>query len=297
MTALTRRTSTRSTQLVALLLLAGVSMLISGCGDEERSKPSEEPGVAHVHGLGINPADGALLVATHYGTFRIADGGSPERVGASYQDTMGFTVAGPDAFLGSGHPDVAGMQAGQPGLLGLIESRDGGRSWINLSLAGEADFHALAYAHERVYGWDSTSERFMVSRDRRSWETRSTLTIYGFAVDPADPDHIVAATPNGVRASNDEGRTWSAPITPRLVVIAWAPTGALWGVDTGGSVYRSGDRGQRWEPTGRLSGEPQALNATDDVLWAAAGAHAEPTGIYRSDDDGRTWQLRYRDPA
>jgi hypothetical protein len=292
--------STRLSGLVGLVLLVAFGAWLAARtldGRDDRGGLGDEPGVAHVHGLGVNPADGALHVATHYGTFRIPEGGSAERVGGSYQDTMGFTVTGPDTFLGSGHPDVAGMRAGQPGLLGLIESSDAGRTWANQSLSGEVDFHALAYAHGQVYGWDSTSSEFMVSADQRTWDIRSTLPLHGFAVDPADADRVVAVTAGGVQASSDGGRTWSAPFGPRLVVIAWAPRGALWGVDAAGAVQRSDDRGQRWEPVGRLPGEPQALNATSDALWAAAAAHDEPTGIYRSGDDGQTWQLRYRDPG
>jgi hypothetical protein len=93
--------------LVAVPLLVWV---LARAGNEEpgRVHPAEGPGVAHVHGLGVNPSDGSLYVATHTGTFRIPEEGQAERIGASYQDTMGFTVAGPDRFLGSGHPDVPG---------------------------------------------------------------------------------------------------------------------------------------------------------------------------------------------
>jgi hypothetical protein len=51
-------------------------------------------------------------------------------------------------------------------LLGLIQSRDAGRSWRPLSLLREADFHALQVAHGLVYGYDATGQRFMVSDDR-----------------------------------------------------------------------------------------------------------------------------------
>ena len=55
----------------------------------------------HVHGLSRKPADGALLVATHTGLFRVAPGtASAHRVADDHQDTMGFTVVGPDHFLG-----------------------------------------------------------------------------------------------------------------------------------------------------------------------------------------------------
>ena len=101
-----------------------------------------------MHGLGVNPSDDTLIVATHTGSFRLsADSGEPERIGDSYRDTMGFTVAGPDHFLGSGHPDVAGLQAGDPTRLGLTESTDGGLTWAIQSLGDEVDFHGLAFAH------------------------------------------------------------------------------------------------------------------------------------------------------
>jgi hypothetical protein len=71
---------------------------------------AEDPGVVHVHGLGINPKDGGLYAATHTGLFVIGDG-TATRVSGRLQDTMGFTVVGPDHFIGSGHPDFRDTQA------------------------------------------------------------------------------------------------------------------------------------------------------------------------------------------
>jgi hypothetical protein len=282
--------------MVGVAVLAGLAFLLPRDDDDTgRAVPVEDPGVSHVHGLGIDPGDGTLYVATHHGTFRIPDEGQAERVGGSFQDTMGFTVVGPNDFLGSGHPDVAGMNAGQPGLLGLVRSTDAGESWESLSLSGKADFHALASAHGRVYGWDATNQRFMISTDRRTWDERSTLELYGFAVDPDDPDRIVAAAPGGIRYSTDGGRTWSEPEGPELAVIAWDPGGEVWGVDGASTVQRSTDGGRTWKAAGQLPGRPQALLATDGVLWAAADDPDEITGIYRSTDGGRSWDLEYRD--
>jgi hypothetical protein len=39
---------------------------------------------------------------------------------------MGFSVAGPGRFIGSGHPDPSDTSS--PPNLGLIESRDGGQT-------------------------------------------------------------------------------------------------------------------------------------------------------------------------
>ncbi len=48
---------------------------------------------------------------------------------------------------------------------------------------------------------------------------------------------------------------------------------------------------------GELPGEPQAFLATSTALYAAAHDAQDATGIYRSTDDGSTWQLRYQDGA
>lgn len=253
-----------------------------------------DPGVAHVHGLGLNPADGALYVATHHGTFRIPDQGDAVRLGDSQQDTMGFTVVGADHFLGSGHPDAAGLQEGQPGLLGLIESTDAGKTWDPVSLTGDVDFHGLAFAHDQVYGWDSTSGRFMVSADRKNWDSRSTIDLYGFAVDPGDPDHVIGAGAQELISSRDGGRTWQATDGPALVALTWTDTG-IWGADPRGGIHHSPD-GTTWRAQGELPGPPQAVLAHEAGLYAAAQDN-ERTAIYRSGDQGQTWQLIYRDPS
>lgn len=275
-----------------ILVWAGVRL-----ADRDRTPaglPAEDPGVSHVHGLGLNPADGSLYIATHHGTFRLGSSNEIRRVGGSYQDTMGFTVAGPNRFLGSGHPDVAGIRRGQPTRLGLIESTDGGASWQDVSLSGEVDFHGLAFAHDRVYGCDSGSGRFMVSADGRTWETRSTLPLQSFAVDPDDPEHIVGASPDGLVASRDGGRTWGGITGPALAVLSWDRAAGLAGATPNGRVHYSADRGATWTAAGRLPGPPQALLATAEAWYAAADKNGT-TEIYRSTDTGRSWALYYRD--
>lgn len=284
---------------VVIAVPLGALALLSGpSGDAPtpngRAGDAGTVSIAHVHGLGVNPADASLYVATHTGTFRIPEAGPAERVGESYQDTMGFTVAGPDRFLGSGHPDVPSLRAGEPPLLGLIESTDAGQSWVPRSLRGQADFHGLAFAHGRVYGLDSTSGRFMVSSDLANWEVRSTVELFSFAVDPADPEHVVGASPRGLLESTDGGRQWAPVTSPGLVALSWEPGIGLWGVEPDGSLHQRRDAGQTWEEAGSLPGQPEAFLAADGVLYAAV-LDGDVTGIYRSDDEGGTWGLLYRD--
>jgi hypothetical protein len=68
---------------VAVVAVLGVVVLTGDDDDSAPSVASDEPGVAHVHGLGVNPADGSILVATHYGSFRLAGDAPAEGVGDS----------------------------------------------------------------------------------------------------------------------------------------------------------------------------------------------------------------------
>lgn len=71
---------------------------MSGCGASDSPTPpgspnaAEETALGHVHGLGVDPADGTLYVASHFGVFRVADGGTPERVADRWQDTPNWVV-------------------------------------------------------------------------------------------------------------------------------------------------------------------------------------------------------------
>ncbi len=200
----------------SLVLVGFIGSMAVGCGAEAgRQSPGsgiEDPGPVHVHGLGINPKDRALFLATHTGLYRAAEGQKEAtRVADRYQDTMGFTVIGPDRFLGSGHPDG---RENLPPFLGLIESTDAGRSWRPVSLLGKADFHVLEAAGETVYGFGSDfetgKERLLVSQNRgKDWDERSTpKPLTSLAIDLEDPQTVVASSERGLLRSDDEGRDW-----------------------------------------------------------------------------------------
>ena len=271
----------------AVVLLS--SSVVVGCASSGGTSGPQprDPGVAHVHGLGVDPADGMLYAATHHGLFRLPDRGAAVRVAGRFQDTMGFTVAGPGDFLGSGHPDP--KEQGLPPRLGLIESTDRGETWTALSLSGETDFHALHAVGDAVYGWDSGSGRLMVSTDRRTWQSRSTLGLLDFAVHPTDPQQILATVQRGLTRSADGGRSFTGA-GPVLAYLAWPAAADLWGVSPDGSVSHSSDSGRTWQPRGQLPGQPQALAVVAGVVYAGVA----DDGIYTSSDGGRTFAVRYR---
>lgn len=279
--------------LTILALGLGASALRSGWRNGRTVTSDDDPGVVHVHGLGLNPADGELVAATHTGLFTLRPGRVATRVADRYQDTMAFTVTGPDRFLGSGHPDLQEMElipAGGRPLLGLIESVDAGESWQRLSLTGEVDFHSLVVAHGLVYGIDSTGGRLLVSADRMRWEVRSELEALDLAVSPSNPDRVLASDVSGLVGSSDGGRSFTPQAGPELAYLEWPSAPDLWGVSPQGSVQRSEDAGITWQERAPLGGEPEAFLATGDELFASL----VDKGIVRSADGGRSWQLYYR---
>jgi photosystem II stability/assembly factor-like uncharacterized protein len=265
-------------------VLAAASLLAD---DEQRAA---DPGPVHVHALGLNPADRSLFIATHTGLFRLEpDAERAERVGDRYQDTMGFTVAAPDHFLGSGHPDV---RDDLPPLLGLIESRDAGETWKPIALLGEADFHALRVRGPLLVGYDATGGRVMLSSDRGgSWRSaRAPEPLVDLVIDPDLADRLLAAGKSRLFLSPDGGRTWK-PFEDGTGLLAWPRGDRLYLLDAGGQVWLSRDRGRRWQDRGRIGGRPAALLATGSETLFAATHEGE---IKHSSDGGVSWTTRSR---
>jgi photosystem II stability/assembly factor-like uncharacterized protein len=244
-----------------------------------------------VHGLGVDPADDALFIATHTGLWRVAsDETEARRVGDRYQDTMGFTILGPSHFLGSGHPD---LRDDLPAHLGLVESTDAGASWTNVSLLGQADFHVLRLAGERVYGYDASNDRLLVSADRgRSWrELAKPGPVLDLAVSPSDRRHIVLAAGGaepGLFASRDGGGSWRR-LGNLFGYLGWPTSETLFLVAGDGTFHVSNDGGRTFVQRSEIGGEPAALLA-DEPGEIYVALHDGT--IKRSADDGTNWSVR-----
>jgi hypothetical protein len=69
-----------------LAAAAGLALPLAACTSTPAATPGPRPspdiGFEHVHGLGVDPADGMLYAATHYGLFRVPEVGEAERVAA-----------------------------------------------------------------------------------------------------------------------------------------------------------------------------------------------------------------------
>jgi len=253
--------------------------------------PFADPGPIHVHGLGVNPADGSLFIATHTGLFRVAaDSRRAVRVADRNQDTMGFSVVGPNRFIGSGHPDR--RERNLPPRLGLIESTDAGESWRSISLLGDADFHVLRSLGRHVYGYDASNDRLLASVDAgREWkELDKPGPIVDLAPNPVDPERLVTTANEGTYESRNGGESWTR-LSDAVGFLAWPAQEQLYLVDDEGNVLVSIDGGRTLTPRGEVGGQPAALLAVEqDELYVAL----HDGTVKRSIDGGVTWTIRSR---
>lgn len=265
--------------LLLIAVIAGVSWRSNG------SLPASSPksSLSHIHGMAVNPTDGQLYVATHHGVVRVSDA-EATAIGDSRQDTMGFTLVGPDHFLASGHP--AAGESG-PAQLGLIESTDAGRTWRVVSLSGQVDFHVLRSIGSVTYGLDSGTSSLLASQDRLTWEARSRIEAHDLAADPQRPDTILASTPQGLQRSTDGGRTWQPSAGPIVLLLDWSVPERLHAIGADGRILRSTDQGVTWSATaGRAPDTPAAFTVHGEVLFLAT----RDGRVLRSTDSGATWQ-------
>ncbi len=292
--------------LAAVAALAGAALL-AGCGGgaDAPSAPPErssrlvdlsqkEP---RVNAFDIDPADGAFLLTTNRGFWRIdRRTGAVRRVEGTMTAGGGrapvgrfldLTVTGPGKLLGSGHPDGG---TGLPSFLGLIRSDDGGRTWTSVSRLGDADLHKLIRKHDRLYAFDAVLGAMLVSQDggrtfREEFTPRGLIT--DFEVDPADPDVLLAATEDRLFRSEDGGKAWRPAATAPGIRVAWPAPGRLYRAQADGAVQRSADGGRTWEEAGTVPGSPAQFEAVSaDELYLALGDGE----IVHTTDAGATWR-------
>ncbi|MCB0908535.1 MAG: hypothetical protein KDB63_15600 [Nocardioidaceae bacterium] len=193
----------------ALLLALAAWAVLDPHQNESDSDPAWDPGtvaaIGHVHAIADDPANPGtgVLLATHAGVYAVAPDGAMRLAGADGDDVMSLVDAGSDRLLASGHP---GPDSTDPSPnLGLVESDDAGRTWRPLSLDG-ADFHAIAPAGDLTWALDTTTGGLLLSTDDRVWRTVTSEPLLDIAVDPADPDRVLATNASGKVPRDHLGR-------------------------------------------------------------------------------------------
>lgn len=184
---------------------------------------------------------------------------------------------GERGFTSFGGLDRANTRSGFKGM-GIWKSEDRGETWTHLE----------STIPDQPYG-----------ASRSTWSSVCEL-----AIDPTDPQHILAATMNGVMETKDGGESWSkiSGLLPNTYLeVEFADDGQTVFVASQGSLYRSSDGAQSFT---QVSGSsfPQSdvgrieidLAPTDNsVVYASIATSSSEVvkGIYKSVDKGQTWNV------
>lgn len=233
------------------LLMAVLLTLLAGCSREPSSISLEQlRQQTHIHGLAFDRSDSERLwLATHHGFYAVTRDGKARRVSEETYDFMGFAPHPEEAetFFASGHPATGGN-------LGVVKSRDGGRSWSRLAAGvdGPVDFHQLtisAASPSVLYG--AYAGQLQVSEDGgTSWRilTKAPAGLIALAASSRDPEQLYAATQTGLLMSPDGGERWRQVYPERrptsLVV---ASQGELYAFMIGVGLLRVGEGSRDWE--------------------------------------------------
>jgi photosystem II stability/assembly factor-like uncharacterized protein len=280
----------RTGVIVAFLALFGTAC--TGEPPQGTADPTD-PGIGHVHGLGIDPADGTVYLAGHYGLFQVRSTDTARRVADRVQDHMGFTVIGPKTFLASGHPGAANISSGGSVHLGLIRTTDAGATWTSVSETGTADFHAIQPAGTTLYAYDSQTGQVLRSGDEgRSWAPGAKAEVIDLAADEEEPARVYATTPDGLQVSHDGGVNFTALTgSPLMSHVDSFGKDELVGAGADGQVHTSKDSDKTWQVLGRLPGQASAFTAVDRQRLLAA---MEDGTVVESTDAGRRFSIVYR---
>ncbi len=253
---------------------------------------------SHFHGIAVDPGDPSrLFLATHHGLFQVATDGKARRISKTRDDFMGFTPhpTDPSILYASGHP-VGG------GNLGFIVSRNGGRSWTQISkgVRGPVDFHQMDVSRadpKFIYG---SHGGLQISNDAgQSWRLAGPTPkgMIDLAVSAKDVNTLYAATRSGLLKSADAGRSWqSAYIVRRPVTMVQVNSrGDVYAFVVGTGLIRTKEPGLNWRTIGGGLGNNYILHLaadpTDDrKLYAIAfNPNTRNNTVLASRDGGRSW--------
>jgi photosystem II stability/assembly factor-like uncharacterized protein len=177
---------------------------------------------------------------------------------------------------------------------GLLESRDGGRTWQPTALSGTDAMNVRVASDGRIQ--IAGHEVYLESTDAgASWHPVPNdlpgMDLHAFAVDPADADHAwIFAVGFGLFETRDGGRHWELRQPGNWGHLAAYRNGDRTVLVAAGQegLVRSTDGGGNWQrltyPGAPLAGGV-AAGADGSVLYAATG-----DGLRRSADQGQSWR-------
>lgn len=288
--------------IIAIIMGIGASVLLFQNDNQESNSNPKTVFWRHIHGLGIDPSDRNILyIATHGDFYQSVNGDPPVKVDEQRADYMAFNAPYSQdiPLYASGHPATGGNT-------GLIKSTDGGKTWQQVAtiLDPPVDFHTMAIGNSipsTIIGYDSGGRGLFRTIDAgNTWEKLPEPDyITSLAIDPTNSDIVFAGfagSQKGLGISNDSGASWTLLDSLKGLTIYTIA------IDEGGSLYayaseiglsKSSDQGKTWKTisTPNLTVMSIAVDAQNSILYVAGYVSDGYQEVYKSSDNGNTWDL------
>jgi photosystem II stability/assembly factor-like uncharacterized protein len=139
---------------------------------------------------------------------------------------------------------------------GVYRSQDAGKNWRLMERGSQGGIRQLIHSDmpgSMQTGWLFAATPKGIRRNMDCfclWQNAGKLESEAYSVtyDPGRPEHIYAATENGLFRSTDGGENWIQTASPdsKVVALAFARTGTLYAVNEEGILFRSEDNGGAW---------------------------------------------------
>lgn len=258
----------------------------------------------HVHGLSYSADGKQLLIPSHHGLAVFEDGRWSKAAGPTH-DYMGYSATR-DALYSSGHPAPG---SGLTNPFGLIKSRDGGKTWQQLGLTGESDFHTLAtsYATNAVYVLNhqpnsrmSQAGIYYTLNDGLKW-TRAAAKGLGaklnsLAVHPTDAKVVAAGMDDGLYLSRNSAESFERLVGDKQVLAASFDLDGqhLWFGSYAGKAalaritLKAGSKAEE-VPIPALAEDAVAYIAQNPARRAEVAIATFKRSVFVSKDQGRNW--------
>ncbi len=279
----------------APLVALALAILVGGCGSGDAPTVAADGDLGHIHDLALDE-NGDLLVASHTGLYRVENETRAVLVGAQH-DLMSMIVLPDGDILASGHPNLLLDEfrvEDRPPFLGLARSPDGGQSWDELDLLGEADFHALVPAGDGLFAAE-TSGNIWYQDPSAGWSTLGAVEARDLAIDPSDPQRQLAPDYDGTVWMIEDGAMSWTPSTeaPALIEIEWTEADVILGVTESGSVWSAQNPAGPWIEIATSPTDVETFYVDASGSWWISVHGGE---ISRSDDQGGQWTEVYVPP-
>lgn len=185
-------------------------------------------------------------------------------LGVLRSDDGGRSWAGRNKGLPSKEVVALAAHADQPDTLyaylagrGVFRSEDGGGNWQLMDGGPRSSIERLIHSNmpgSMQTGWFFAATAKGVSRAMDcfcGWRDAGALgrTVKAVAYDPRQPQHVYAATNDGLVLSMDGGEQWARVNAPAggINALIVTPSGVLYAGAGEGVLYRSSDQAKTWE--------------------------------------------------